>query len=72
MLLSDAPGDSNGAGGPRCSEPRGVSGPATSIFLSGVWSESQLMSGIAVRGVGGGLQSLHQNIMNISAERIPH
>lgn len=72
MLLSDAPGDSNGAGGPRCSEPRGVSGPAASIFLFGVWSESQLMPGIAARSVGGGLQSLHQNVMNISAERIPH
>lgn len=30
------------------------------------------MPGIAVRGVGSGLQSLHQNIMNISAGRIPH
>lgn len=68
MMLSDAPGDRSGADGPHYSEPRGVSSPTMSIPSL----VSQLTPGTPVCDVGGGLQNLHQDIINISAQRIPH
>lgn len=39
--------------------------------LSGVWNACQLAPEIPVCDMGGGLQNLHQDIINVSAGRIP-